>query len=202
MARAIDRRVLRTRARLRDALLALMAEQGYERTTIQNILDRADVGRTTFYAHFKSKDELLASSFDELRSFLRAQRSEAADRLLSFTTAMFEHADEHRRLYRALVGRRSGAMVQQRIRRVIAELVRDELSAASSDEELRVPLDALVEHVVGSFVGVLIWWLDHRTGLGPVEIDDVFRRLTLPVIAAAHDERGATRGRVSHRNSR
>ena len=62
-----DRRVQRTRELLLDALFALIVERGYERLTIQNLLDRAGVGRATFYAHFESKDELLASSIARLR---------------------------------------------------------------------------------------------------------------------------------------
>jgi len=66
----LDRRVQATREGLLDALFALMAERGYERLTIQNLLDRADVGRATFYAHFESKDELLACSVARLRAGL------------------------------------------------------------------------------------------------------------------------------------
>src|SRR5689334_24059575 len=63
-----DRRVRRTRRLLREALLALVAEKGYDRVTVQDVLDRADVGRATFYAHFRDKDDLLVSGFDELRA--------------------------------------------------------------------------------------------------------------------------------------
>src|ERR1700754_1124415 len=66
-----DRRVRRTRRLLREALIALVAERGYERVTVQDVLDRADVGRSTFYAHFRDKEALFASCFDDLRADLR-----------------------------------------------------------------------------------------------------------------------------------
>src|SRR3954469_23951916 len=68
-----DRRVRRTRRLLREALLALVLEKGYEAVTVQDVLDRADVGRATFYAHFRDKDDLLISGADELRESLRLQ---------------------------------------------------------------------------------------------------------------------------------
>src|SRR5690242_15633867 len=65
-----DRRVRRTRRALQNALVGLIAERGYPRTTVQDVLDRADVGRSTFYAHFRDKDALFASCFDDLRTDL------------------------------------------------------------------------------------------------------------------------------------
>src|SRR4029453_18388205 len=74
-----DRRGRRTRELLRRALLSLVQEQGYERITVQDILDRADVGRSTFYAHYRDKDDLLLSGFEDIRSALAAERAAAAE---------------------------------------------------------------------------------------------------------------------------
>ena len=183
-ARPVDRRVARTRARLHEAFLSLMIEKGYEQTTVGDILARADVGRATFYAHFAGKEALLEAGFSELRELLRgAARSEARRGVpLAFSLPMFEHAEGHRPLYRALVGRRSGAAVLQHVRRVVADVVREELAAAAGSG---VPAGALEQYVVASFLAVLTWWLDHRTGLSPAEADALFRRLVLPGLEAA-----------------
>ncbi len=66
--KAVDRRVQRTRQLLQDALVSLIQEKGYEAVTVQDILDQANVGRSTFYAHFRDKEELLLSRFEHLRS--------------------------------------------------------------------------------------------------------------------------------------
>src|SRR5258707_301232 len=63
-----DRRVRRTRRALREALVALIVERGYEKVTVQDVLDRADIGRSTFYAHYRDKDDLFGSCFDDLRA--------------------------------------------------------------------------------------------------------------------------------------
>src|SRR6266511_3052594 len=68
-----DRRVRRTRRTLHEALIALILERGYERVTVQDILDRADVGRSTFYAHYRDKEALLLTSFDDVRDELRRE---------------------------------------------------------------------------------------------------------------------------------
>src|SRR5215207_10196482 len=65
-----DRRVRRTQELLRGALMALIMEKGYDRITVQDILDEADVGRSTFYAHYRDKEDLLLSGFDDIRTAL------------------------------------------------------------------------------------------------------------------------------------
>src|SRR5215217_6191503 len=64
----IDRRVERTRERLQKALMDLIAERGYDSITIQDIVDRADLGRTTFYLHYNSKDDLFMSCHEAILS--------------------------------------------------------------------------------------------------------------------------------------
>jgi AcrR family transcriptional regulator len=106
--RAVDPRIQRTQQLLRAALMSLIQEKGYESLSVQNIIDRARVGRATFYAHFDSKDDLLASGIQELRESLRegqrrALASATADeRLLAFSRELFVHADEHRTVFRAM----------------------------------------------------------------------------------------------------
>src|SRR5438105_6251027 len=118
--RATDRRVQRTRQLLQDALISMMIEKGYEATTVQDIIDRANVGRATFYAHFADKETLLVSRLEDLRAMLAHQQQRA--RGLGFSLPMLEHARAHLPLYGAIVGRASGAFVLQRIHLIIAEL--------------------------------------------------------------------------------
>src|SRR5216110_1512601 len=111
-AKPPDRRVQRTRKLLQDALISLMIEKGYEATTVQDIIDRANVGRATFYAHFADKETLLVSRLEDLRAMLAQQQQQALTtrgalraRRLGFSLAMLEHARAHLPLYGAIVGR-------------------------------------------------------------------------------------------------
>src|SRR5438132_11064546 len=105
-AKPPDRRVQRTRKLLQDALVSLMIEKGYEATTVQDIIDRANVGRATFYAHFADKETLLVSLLEDLRAMLTQQQQQALatrggvrERGLGFSLAMLEHARSHLPLY-------------------------------------------------------------------------------------------------------
>jgi AcrR family transcriptional regulator len=71
VARKVDRRVQRTQDLLREALLSLIREKGFDALSVQDIIDRANVGRATFYAHFDNKQDLLLSGFDGLRESLK-----------------------------------------------------------------------------------------------------------------------------------
>src|SRR5438132_11824277 len=105
--RATDRRVQRTRQLLQDALISMMVEKGYEATTVQDIIDRANVGRATFYAHFADKETLLASRLEDLRALLMERQRHGSG--LAFRLPMLEHARGHLPVSRAIVGRESGA---------------------------------------------------------------------------------------------
>jgi AcrR family transcriptional regulator len=203
--RAIDRRVQRTRKLLQEALATMMVEKGYEATTVQDIIDRANVGRATFYAHFADKQTLLASSLEDLRAHLTQQQQRALVapgepdiRGLGFSLAMLEHARGHLPLYGAIVGRESGAFVLQRIHRTIADLADIDLKAIgfkSTAEERTLA----VEYIAGAFMAVLTWWLERGAKLPPREVDIIFRRLVLQGLAPALGPRPETRHQAPQR---
>ncbi len=109
MDERIDRRAARTRKALHLALMSLILRKDYEAITIQDIIDEADVGRSTFYGHYTGKEDLLRSGFETLRSELTdarrhapARRDGSQDEPLGFSLAMFEHASRYTETYRAL----------------------------------------------------------------------------------------------------
>src|SRR5262245_57294331 len=136
MQRSKDRRSVRTRRNLGDALVALILRKGYEAITVQDIIDEADVGRSTFYMHYTGKEDLLRASFDTLRAVL-AEAAAARDREdgepLPFSLALFEHACSHKHIYRALAGGRGGVVVGKQMRIVLAEVVRKSIASEPDD---------------------------------------------------------------------
>jgi AcrR family transcriptional regulator len=191
-AKAEDRRIQRTRALLLSALLDLIVERGYEDVTVQDIVDRANVGRSTFYKHFLDKRELLLSGVDGLQALLSQQRA-AQDwpaavnqRLLGFSLPLFQHVQSNFRFCRALLGPRSGAIVEPHVQRILADLVREELAACvRAGAVLAVPLDVVVQYTVSAFLGLLRWWMDQPAPCAAEEIDRQFRTLSIPAITAA-----------------
>ena len=140
-AAAPDRRVRRTRKLLHDAFISLAIEKGYEKTTIQDILDRADVGRSTFYVHYRDKAALLTTSFDDMGEQLQRQLADVSaaspiDVALP-AALLFEHAYRNQRVYRALCGHQGGALVQRHLRALIGDLLRKHLRPEFSRERHR-----------------------------------------------------------------
>mgnify|MGYP002621516089 FL=1 len=180
---AVDRRIARTRAGLQHALIALILEKSYEAITVDEICARANVGRSTFYLHYASKDALKRSGFDHLRQELAARQQQVlADsgvtERLGFGLALFEHAREHIDLYRALVGGKGGTIAITEIRELLAVFIRKEIRAVSNGRTaLAVPSDLVVEYLVGAYVSVLTWWLDRGAEPPPRALDEMFRRM-------------------------
>ncbi|MGW7410139.1 TetR/AcrR family transcriptional regulator [Streptomyces sp. NPDC054833] len=178
-----DRRVRRTRRALLDALSALMAQKGYDAVTVADIIDRADVGRSTFYSHYTDKADLLEDGLADLRSLLRPPVGSARPRHpLDFSLPMFRHAHQQRRLARALAHRSSAGPLLSRIEELLVETVGEPLAAHASGP---VPVEAAARFVTGAFLGLLAWWLDQDEPCSAEEIDQVFRALVAPGLRAA-----------------
>jgi AcrR family transcriptional regulator len=190
MARKVDRRVQRTQQLLRGALLSLIKERGFEGLTVQDVIDRANVGRATFYAHFDNKEDLLLSGFEGLRASLKERQRQALsrggsldERVLAFSQEVFAHVNEHRDVFQAMVGKQSGAMVQQVLHKILLDLVRDDVKAMlPRGDGSAIPGEALAQFIAGGLFGILVWWLNSGTRLGPEEANGIFRRLAVPAI--------------------
>jgi AcrR family transcriptional regulator len=179
-----DRRVLRTRRALRLAFVSLLAERGWDGVSVRAVCERADVGRSTFYMHFEGKEDLLEGGLDDLARELRRQvpQDGAGDTaLLPFAWGLIEHVRDQRRLFRSIVGRRSGHIVQMRFRAMVRDLVAEDLARHAGPSWQR---DAAAHYVAGALVELLAWWMEGRRSATTDEIEDLLRELTLPAVAA------------------
>lgn len=179
-SKGADRRVQRTHRMLSEALIELVLERGWDSVSVQDVCERADVGRSTFYTHFADKEDLLVGGLHGLGRFLRAQAAATSDKPLAFVRGLIDHVDEQRRLARAMVGKRSGQVMQQRFRQLLIDLVREDLEPLAPGSR---HLDASVRYVAGALFELLIWWLDARTQLTAADLDQHFHELTTPVLA-------------------
>lgn len=178
-----DRRVQRTQKLLHQALVSLLAERPYEAITVKDILERAEVGRSTFYMHFHDKDALLISGIRQMLSSAYTAASSLRHRdvdVLGFSLPMFQHILQHRRTAEASVGAIGWAVVHEHLRGAIAEMIAGDLKAAGrhgAKAALRVPTDLLVQHVASTFILVLRWCIEQRSALSAKEVDNLFRAL-------------------------
>lgn len=180
----IDRRVMRTRRVLSEALISLIIEKGYEEITVQHIIDRANVGRSTFYSHFLDKDALLRSGLDNLRDELSKKGNGLKDGW-DVALGLFQHAQSHYPLYKAMVGKQSWSIIQQYAHQFLFNLIRDYLkSKIRAEKKTLVPLNIVAHYTVSSFLALLTWWLDHKMPYSAEQMTEIFKRLTKPGIDA------------------
>ena len=175
-----DARVRRTRDALGDALIALMQEKPFETITVQDVLDRAHVSRSTFYTHYSDKDDLLmsdAEEFFESLSMALSARGDKSDRVFP-VKEFFAHLSDVQPFYKALV--KSGKFQENMelarghfargIERRLSELPRGQSIPASERS-------AIAFTHAGALLSLLTWWLDRGMREPPAQMDDLFHRI-------------------------
>jgi AcrR family transcriptional regulator len=185
----VDRRVQKTQRLLHEALIALIREKDYDAIGVGEILDRANVGRSTFYSHFHDKDELLASGISHMLGTIGASHHPRAGRRDPFTwfsLPIFEHHERHRNVSGATVKAGGRAVVHEHLRRLIVGSIRDELGGRHDTRSTtadQLPPELLAEHVASTFILVLNWWLDAESVLSATAVDGLFRSLIRPAVS-------------------
>ena len=182
-----DARVRRTRDALGDALIALMQEKPFDTITVQDVLDRAHVSRSTFYSHYSDKDDLLMSDADEFfqaLSMALSQHDEKSDRVFP-VREFFAHLSDVQPFFKALVksGKYQENMELARghfargIERRLAELLQGRSIPPHE-------LSAIAFTHAGALLSLLAWWLDRGMRESPAEMDQLFHRMVWNGVAS------------------
>ena len=176
--RTMDKRSHRTRGAIEAALLRLIEIRGYDRVSVRDICQKAEVSRSTFYAHYADKDDLKRSGLRHLRLELDShpKATDAHWGGYSLERALFEHAAKYRNHYRALVRGGVAAMVLESVRKIVADAIRKKLRSAETDAESR---EAAVHFLAGGYVAMLKRWLDGDERMPPSNVDAVLQRWIL-----------------------
>jgi AcrR family transcriptional regulator len=186
LGQKLDPRVVRTRQQLRDALVSLIEEKGFDALTVQDITDRAELNRATFYLHYRDKHDLLENSLrdaiDELLADLGASTDEQ-DQLIGDESprpikAAFEHVAQHAHFYRVMLSAEGVPAFSAGVRDHIAAITLRWLNALQPHpRQSRVPLEIVASSLSWSLLGVLIWWLEHDMPHPPDYMAEQFRLL-------------------------
>jgi AcrR family transcriptional regulator len=184
-----DRRSQRTRRLLGDALVGLLAEKRFDAISVQDLVDRANVGRTTFYAHFTDKEDLLLSEIERMVHRLAAAPA-APHRPLGPaglpSRLLFEHVREFQPVYQALTWGRGSERLFQKIETQVAALVEEGLAERARPETPPgVPLPVLGRYVAGTLLTLLKWWMDTKLAYTPEQMQALFTQLVQPSLDAA-----------------
>lgn len=164
--RKLDPRVIRTRAMLRDALIAMILEKGYDATDIGDITERAGLRRATFYLHYRNKEELLIVTLHETLDALMQKMdelpsSEFNEEMVRREQRMtFIHVQENAALYRAILTGQGTAEIMRNLRDFLVKRIEERCNAQTPKLVLNVPIDILANYMTAVWLNMIIWWLD------------------------------------------
>ncbi len=193
-----DRRVRRTRRALREALSDLMEEKSYDQVTIEELTERADIGRTTFYLHYGAKQDLLLEQFGEMIDQLVAQLSQipltswGQEGELSSVDyhpnqpicMIFQHAADNKDLYQIVLHGEGVDQASERLQVIMTNAVNTFLSHKLGQENeqitLKIPIDLFGNYFAGAMLGVIKWWLEADMPYSSEEMEEIFFQMFLP----------------------
>lgn len=160
--------------RLRVALTDLILERGYDRCTVGDVLARAQVSRSTFYAYYRDKDDLLLQGFDELGPPPPAEPGAA---LPDFAAWLFTATERHKLLATVLLTRQSRQVVCQHLENTLVVAVRSALRQVDGSAASATQLELQVRYFVGALMGLWQWWVDRDYPQPAAEMASTFHRL-------------------------
>lgn len=196
----LDRRVQRTRQALRNALLELIQEKDYDSISVEEITQQANLGRATFYLHYKDKEDLLVDEFNERvneRAHIISEIPfadwlpdlETGDQISEFKPAppllmVFYHVANHADLYRILLKNEKSDRIFERIRKIITQAITEFMQTKVENDPipilLEVPIDLLAAYFSGALLSCVDWWFERELSYTPEEMTRMFQRLFYP----------------------
>ena len=195
MTKKIDRRVERTRKLIQEALVSLILEKRYDKITVQEIIDRANVGRSTFYAHFQDKEDLLASNFanytaqwDEPQDEPEHAPGNESPHILH-SLEFFLHANEAYEFHQAMFeGGGAEVMIETGRQHMMADVQNHLMQMLGEDEKLAIPLPVITNFLAGGLLSVMVWWLKEKRPYRPEKINEMFQQLAMQGVESLFDE--------------
>ncbi len=183
-----DRRIRRTRQLLRDAYVNLLMEKGYEAITVQDIIDQADVARSTFYAHFLDKEDLLlgqhgifSGNLDQHTKEKFFAEDDQENQSILPMRGLFRHLQTHHHIYKAMLGGPGVDLAIKALYDMLGNNIQHKLEPhLPDDQNLSVPLPLLAEYLAGALISLIKWWLGNDMPYSPERMDDIFQQLAMP----------------------
>ena len=177
-----DRRSQRTRHLLSAALVELIREKDYNTITVSDIIERANVGLSTFYAHYRDKDDLFVGEMDRVIEVL-GERIPSQEEMPFFPSlGLFTHVGEEYELYKALVWTPGIDLLIKHMQKSLSQRVEQGLQKSGRDFD--VPIPVLASFIVGSFLTLLKWWLENKKMYSPEQMDEMFKKLAITGLEA------------------
>lgn len=187
----MDRRQQKTRAAVFAAFSSLLAKKSYSKITVQEIIDAANIGRTTFYAHFETKDDLLKALCELLFAHIISSAANCThthglysdkDAPESVFCHLLHHLQENEHNILVLLSCESSELFLRYFKDSLNELIQNQFVGLDRENDAGIPQDFLVNHISGSFVEMVLWWIKGRMKQTPDELDRYFRAVIEPIL--------------------
>ena len=187
----MDRRQQKTRAAVFSAFSSLLARKCYSKITVQEIIDAANIGRTTFYAHFETKDDLLKALSEELFGNIISSAMDCTHThgLYSNNNVpesvfchLLQHLQENENNILELLSCESSELFLRYFKDNLKELIQNQFVNQNRRNNKDIPQDFLVNHITGSFVEMVLWWIKNQMKEPPEKLDKYFRAVIEPIL--------------------
>lgn len=177
-----DRRSQRTHRLVNSAMMELLFEKHYDAITVQDILDRAGIGRSTFYAHYFDKEDVLTSIMEQMLEIFGQQLSQRdGEQGLIPTLELFQHAQQNHQYFQAMLRGHTGELLWDLAQTALSRAIQQALSIASTEKHPpSIPPAVIAQYLAGSFLSLLKWWLKAEMPYTPEQMERIFQQLALP----------------------
>ena len=172
-----DRRSQRTRHLVSAAFVQLLREKGYNAITVSDIIERANIGRSTFYSHYHDKEDLFVGELDRVIEILSHGLPDQDEMPFFPSLGLFRHVGEEYQLYKALLWSPGIDLLIKHMQRSLSQRIEQALQ--KQEKRFAIPSPILANFIAGSFLTLLNWWLENKMIYSPEEMDDIFKRLTM-----------------------
>ncbi len=177
-----DRRSQRTRRLVNSALLQLLFERHYDAITVQDILDRAEIGRSTFYTHYFDKEDVLTSIAEQmLETFDQQFSHRKVEQGIIPALELFQHVQQNYQYFQAMMRGNTGEVLWEAAQTTLSKSIEQTLTTTSMEKRPpSIPWDVISQYLAGSFLHLLKWWLRAEMPYSPEQMEGIFRQLALP----------------------
>jgi AcrR family transcriptional regulator len=181
----VDRRIQRTRHQLGRALVELVEQKRFDDITVQEVIDRADVGRSTFYTHFRDKEDLFRKDWEKFLDFLAQQIDWERAGKGSFMPIvfLFSHLQDAQTFYKGLVRSHKADGVMKTGIEYLSHKIEPALSCRVKHKSA-VPVPILANYLTNEMFVLLMWWLEQGMPYSPERMDQIFHELVNPTFQA------------------
>lgn len=182
-----DRRSRRTRRLVNAAMMDLLREKRYKAITVQDLLDRADIARSTFYTHYFDKADVLASLIEQIVEALSQQISQEGSEGIIPSLALFRLAAycPRHQPFQAIQHGHTGETLWATMQTSLSKIIEQSLATTCAEKQSpSISLTVVSEYLTGAFLTLFRWWLSAEMPYTPEQIDKIFQQLALPGVQA------------------